>query len=469
MTSSNVEFTEEVFNFIRLSSLLDFTKLPLIYLLETEEPLGCLLKRKRKILDRLVKINKIYQDEKKILGEIKGSADPDKLDVRLLCVLVRNIGTVPPPENGWAKKKLKAEDKSIGADVIRIGDIRNDCHHLPSSNKITREKFDDIYPRLKEILKRLVHETPHENAFLSLVCRLDTPDFATSECAKRLSLDKVIHKWKKNTTRQESLEDRPEPDIDDSNEENDSCPFLDAILANNIETVRTLAKSQTQTGIEEGVWRACLKGNHKIFEILTSNGQLISLNHRDLAKACRGGSKEIVKQILERMSSNSLLDHVKDESVFKRCCIHYAANGGFQDIVECLIKTNEKFLLTTDKFNNNALHFACMRGHIEVVRVILKSEKGKKQIGDLNGKGLTPLHCAAYFGKLFTVQLLLEGGADKNSKDRQGRSVVKWCTMGQEQSIQCSWYDSEFNLLPATYGSHLDYEQIKIILGDFNL
>ncbi|XP_062598144.1 ankyrin-1-like [Saccostrea cucullata] len=295
-----------------------------------------------------------------------------------------------------------------------------------------------------------------------MILRLDAPNFATSQCAKRLSLDRVIHTWKLNTTRQESLVDGS----DDSAEENDSSPFLDAILTNNIERVRSLVTSQEQTVIEEGVRKACLKGNHKIFEILTSNGQPISLNHRDLSRACRGGSKEIVKQILDRMGSNNILEHVQDESVFKRCCIHHAASGGFHNIVECLVETDEKFLLTTDKANNNALHFACMRGHIEVVRVILSSKRGKNQIWDLNGQGLTPLHCAAYFGKLSTVQLLLERGADKKSKDRHRKSVVDWCILGQEQSIQCSWYDSEFNLLPATYGSHQDYEQIKIILQD---
>jgi hypothetical protein len=146
-----IVFTEDVFNFIRLSSLLDFAKLPLIYLLELTEPLGNLIQRKRKELNILVKRKLIYTDENDILEGIKGQANPEKLDVRLLCVLVKNISNVRSPRNGWLKKNLEADDKSTGADVIRIGDIRNDCHHLPSSTRITREKFNAIYPKLKEV------------------------------------------------------------------------------------------------------------------------------------------------------------------------------------------------------------------------------------------------------------------------------------------------------------------------------
>ena len=147
--------TTEVFDFIRLSYLLDFAKLPLLSLLETEgEPLRSLLARKQNIIDRLEKTRKIYEDESLILKQIRadtGSTDLDKLDIRLLCVLVRNISNVRMPKNGWIKKKLAADDTSEGADVLRIGDIRNNCHHLPSSARITKEKFDDIYPKLQQV------------------------------------------------------------------------------------------------------------------------------------------------------------------------------------------------------------------------------------------------------------------------------------------------------------------------------
>lgn len=98
--------------------------------------------------------NKIFQDENKMLKQIEkaeGPTDISSLDVRLLCVLVRNIGSIPGPKNGWNRRRLRADDTSKGADVLRIGNIRNECHHLPSSNKITKEKFDEIYPKLREV------------------------------------------------------------------------------------------------------------------------------------------------------------------------------------------------------------------------------------------------------------------------------------------------------------------------------
>lgn len=152
--SGRLILTQDVFDFVRLASLLDFTKIPLICILEAEESLRSLLTRQRKCIDKLVQENKNFQDEYKILQQVEkaeGPTDISLLDVRLLCVLVRNFGSIPGPKNGWNRRGLRADDKSKGADVLRIGNIRNECHHLPSSNRITKEKFDEIYPKLKEV------------------------------------------------------------------------------------------------------------------------------------------------------------------------------------------------------------------------------------------------------------------------------------------------------------------------------
>lgn len=58
--SGRLILTQDVFDFIRIALLLDFTKIPLICLLEAEGPLRSLLTRKRKCLDRLVQENKNF-------------------------------------------------------------------------------------------------------------------------------------------------------------------------------------------------------------------------------------------------------------------------------------------------------------------------------------------------------------------------------------------------------------------------
>lgn len=47
-----------------------------------------------------------------------------------------------------------------------------------------------------QILWRMVQGTPNEKVYQSLVAGLDDPDFATSQCAQRLSMDRVIKKCK---------------------------------------------------------------------------------------------------------------------------------------------------------------------------------------------------------------------------------------------------------------------------------
>lgn len=242
---------------------------------------------------------------------------------------------------------------------------------------------------------------------------------------------------------------------------------MKAAIANDIQRIQELINSQSKEIVLEGIRNA---GSREIFMILAAKYGELGVDHKDLARACRYGSKEIVEIILKRLDTTRLTNHTEGESILKRCCIHHAAVGGYHDIVEYLLKNSREktdLLKVVDRANNTALHFASMRGHTDVIMTILKSgDFGKSQINDLNGKGLTPLHCAAYFGKLSAVQLLVKWGANKCSKDLRGRSVLHWCTMGQEQSSQFSWYDSEFNLLPATYGSQEEYTKIMEMIND---
>lgn len=462
---SGLILTQGVFNFIRLARLLDFTKIPLICLLEAEESLRSLLSRKRKCLDKLVQNNKIFQDENIILKKIEnaeGPADLSSLDVRLLCVLVRNIGSVPGPKKGWNRTGLRADDKSKGADVLRIGNIRNECHHLPSTSSITTEKFDEIYPELKKVLIRLVKGTPNERDFQSLVSELDDPGFVQRQINVRTILEKVTQKWRLNT-RSGSSDENTCTDNDDSRDEdidNESDEFKKICFANDVDSVKGKLDSLTPETIHDGISIACRRGYDEMFRILVDKYSL--LNHIDLRNACQGGSSEIVSIILQKLDPRTLENHVKIGS--GRCCIHLAADLGFNAIVDCLIQKTPRVLMAVDKAYNTAMHFACMRGHTDVMETILKA--GKIQVNDVNGRGQTPLHFAAYFGQVSAVRFLVANGADKNFKDRNRKCAADWCSRGKEQSLQFSWYDPELHIWPTSYGSQEDYEQIiKILQG----
>lgn len=409
--------------------------------------------------------NKIFQDEYKILQQVEkaeGPTDISLLDVRLLCVLVRNFGSIPGPKNGWNRRGLRADDKSKGADVLRIGNIRNECHHLPSSNRITKEKFDEIYPKLKEVLSRLVGGTPNERDFQSLVSEFDDQDFAKRQCNTRTILEKVAQRWRLNTGCETSEENTDIDDSEDGDNGDDSVTFLKCCFANDVGSVKMKLDSLTKETIQEGIAIACRKGYYEMFRILIDQYGL--LNHNDLRNACQGGSLEIVSAILEKLNQTTLEDHITENVGFRRCCIHHAANLGFSSIVNCLIQKIPRILMAVDKANNTAMHFASMRGHTDVMETILQTKIGRTQVNALNGKCQIPLHFAAYFGQLSAVKFLIDNGAEINCKDRDGNSVADWCTKGKEQSLQFSWYDPELQIWPVSYGSPEDYENINKIL-----
>lgn len=77
--------------------------------------------------------------------------DISLFDVWLLCVLVRNIGSIFGLKNGWNWGGLRVDDISKGVDVLWIGNIWNECYYLLLFNRIMKEKFDEIYLKLKEV------------------------------------------------------------------------------------------------------------------------------------------------------------------------------------------------------------------------------------------------------------------------------------------------------------------------------
>lgn len=244
----------------------------------------------------------------------------------------------------------------------------------------------------------------------------------------------------------------------------DPVKFKEAIFSNDVNVVQKLIGQQTQEHVEEGVRIACLRGYNDIFRVLTDKFPSLPLNHKLLTMACRGGSKVIVAQILEKLDPKSLESHSKDSTTLGRCCIHHAVILGYQDVVECLIAKIPRTLMLMDKFGNTAMHLASMRGQTAVMETIYNTKVGQTQVRALNGKGLTPLHGAAYFGQLSAVEFLIQKGADKQANDKYGQSVMGWCEKGRDLTSLFTWYDTEFNLSPAVYGSAQDYESIiKII------
>lgn len=74
-----------------------------------------------------------------------------------------------------------------------------------------------------------------------------------------------------------------------------------------------------------------------------------------------------------------------------------------------------------DTFLCSPLHFAAQKGHIEIVKYLIKSGA---QIEFKNLTGTTPLHWAAQNGHLEIVKILISHGADPNSKNKKSKRPI---------------------------------------------
>ena len=63
--------------------------------------------------------------------------------------------------------------------------------------------------------------------------------------------------------------------------------------------------------------------------------------------------------------------NLKDK--YNQTPLHYACMKGYVDIVKILIEKNAD-LNVKNKYNNTPLHIACMRGYVDIVKLLIKNK-----------------------------------------------------------------------------------------------
>ncbi|XP_075535954.1 osteoclast-stimulating factor 1-like [Dermacentor variabilis] len=98
-----------------------------------------------------------------------------------------------------------------------------------------------------------------------------------------------------------------------------------------------------------------------------------------------------------------------------------AKRGNLQFLEECL--SNKVSVNSLDKAGCTALHWAAHGGHVECAQILL-SITGV-QVDVQNKLGDTPLHSSAWKGHSDIVRMLLVAGANKNVKNKEGRTPLE--------------------------------------------
>ena len=164
---------------------------------------------------------------------------------------------------------------------------------------------------------------------------------------------------------------------------------------------------------------AAKKGHTKVVRVLIDAGADIDTRNDDgrspLHCASTSGSLEVVKMLVE---AGAGVD-VTDDCV--RTCLIFAAYYGHTETVRYLVGLPEVDVNHCDSQNETALHYAAKKGHAEVVQVLIDAGA---DIDTRNNDGHSPLHCASTSGALEVVKVLVEAGARANVTDDDGRTCL---------------------------------------------
>jgi len=102
-----------------------------------------------------------------------------------------------------------------------------------------------------------------------------------------------------------------------------------------------------------------------------------------------------------------------------------AAEEGNLEQVKALLKENSELVFVKDDGDTTPLHAAALRGHLEVVKLLLLC-RAHVNARDIFGE--TALHKAAYAGSKAETEILLAHNAVVNAEDKKGRTPLKIAT-----------------------------------------
>ncbi|XP_067650464.1 serine/threonine-protein phosphatase 6 regulatory ankyrin repeat subunit B-like [Haliotis asinina] len=150
---------------------------------------------------------------------------------------------------------------------------------------------------------------------------------------------------------------------------------------------------------------------------------LESLVNNPLHDACRKGDPSRVRRIL----SQGLIDVNRREKKYGRTPLMVAAYNGHKTAFGILMK-NGANTSYVDNNGNNVLQWACMGGHVAIVRYVLK--RYSIAINCRAHYGETPLMNAVYYGHKRVFAFLMSMGANLSLVDKGGDNILHWACMG---------------------------------------
>lgn len=137
-----------------------------------------------------------------------------------------------------------------------------------------------------------------------------------------------------------------------------------------------------------------------------------------ILQAAKDGDVKVLKEAVQKLKQDI---EMRDEETGWTPLIHAAAAGRLDALVYLISKRAK--VDVRDFEDRNALMIAAARGQVDTLRFLMK--KFPEGIDATDSVGWTPLHWAASWGKTQTAIALIDGGADLNVIDQEGRNPLE--------------------------------------------
>jgi len=147
----------------------------------------------------------------------------------------------------------------------------------------------------------------------------------------------------------------------------------------------------------------------------------------EIHNAVRSGDMEKVKTLLAGHA-----EWLNDPDQNQKTPLHLALESGHIDIARYLIELGADINLK-DKDAASPLHNAAYLGNLEIVDRLIK--KGAASVNEGNFRGQTPLHFACEKGHPEVVARLLDAGADIEAGDALGRTPLMVTSMSRNMEV----------------------------------
>ena len=131
--------------------------------------------------------------------------------------------------------------------------------------------------------------------------------------------------------------------------------------------------------------------------------------------SCRSGALDVVKMLVEAGAGVRGIDSKGST------CLIFAASSGHTETVRYLAGLKDVDLNHSGKYGVTALNCALQRGHADVVEVLIDAGADIETKDDM---GRSPLHWSCYSGALDVVKMLVEAGAGVRGIDSKGYTCL---------------------------------------------